>query len=1020
VVKRLPLVLVLLGACAPDVAQNPPPAATIVAEFDPGATTPIVPTPNDLAIDPATGKVNVPASPADTPAQKEFNAYLNALNGFPQESTAQVLVSGPLDPTTVGPPNILVIDLTVLAGQSPATAFVDGFTSAYDPVAGAIDIQPPPGGWLRKHRYAVQLTSGLKGAQGEAVIGTPTWALVLSPFSLVKGCATNAQGQPDLTSAQCTVAVDVIPSTETDPAARLHDQTAKAIQLEQLRLAYLPVVQAIEPLERGVVPDATNTPILWTFTIVDAGEVTFDPANGIIPFPNDVLLANGKVALPNPATGAPLTSADCDQASDQATALRCGLNTLDGFSTIAPPISENGPATDAVSQGHLDAVDATTAELPAQPFGLVPLASTAPAAERTIPAYHPCLNCLSSLHADGSKQTSPQEIQWRLDAPLDEKTRYLAYITGDLKDDQGKNVIANPVFALVRSKAPISVLGKSQVNIVSDAQASQLEPLRRAMAPAFDGLEAAGVARANLVLAWAFTTQSEATVLDQLRAYPDSPALQQPPPQGLPQGAIIFADATTQYTNAAMAGGVPSIAAISKFYLGVFLTPVAITGKGGTLDPLNLNPKAEPVTFALAVPGGPMPAGGYPITIFGHGLTRDRNDFLGIANTLAAAGQATIATDVLFHGDRSSCTGVGAYLSQAFGAPLTDDAACANPTTMKCNEDPLVGRCVARDDTTRVACPGLNVAAGPDPTGNLGCKAANLGACEADGKCEGGDFLRDSGGRPSISGWNIFSLSNFFSTRDNFRQQVIDLAQLVHTLRVTGPTSLTSRIAATGGTATFDLTKIGYVGQSLGGILGTLYNAVSPDTNNVVLNVPGGDVPQIILNAPSFAQQKGFLLAGLAAQTPPIVQGTPQFDQFLATVQWIIDPADPANMGYRLTHPVAVGGVMAPNASRNAFIQFIEGDETVPNISNFALLAAADRPLSMVPPSFGCVAPLRCYEFTQAIDGFDMTSVPTSARHGFLLQPPALPMQAPTMQALLLTAKAQTQVATFLATGNFQ
>ena len=58
--------------------------------------------------------------------------------------------------------------------------------------------------------------------------------------------------------------------------------------------------------------------------------------------------------------------------------------------------------------------------------------------------------------------------------------------------------------------------GKSTVSILSDAQATQLEPLRAALAPAFDALEQAGVPRSSLALAFPFTTQSEATLLDQL------------------------------------------------------------------------------------------------------------------------------------------------------------------------------------------------------------------------------------------------------------------------------------------------------------------------------------------------------------------------------------------------------------------------------------------------------------------------------------------------------------------------
>jgi len=989
-VKRFVPFLLLVGACAPDIKQNPPPAATIVVEFDPAAAPPVVPLPNDLAL--TNGKIVAPSPAGASDAQKEFNeSYLGTLSGFPFESTAQVFLSGPPDPATVVPQNFLVLDVT--AGM-PVSRLPP---PVFDPSANAIDLAPPPGGWTRAHQYAVAVIAGagrLTGPGGEPVIGSPTWLLVSSPNPLVS-CQREVAGLPDLASS-CTPAVDVIPSTQTDPAARLQDQTQKAIQLEEIRRGYAPLLAKVVALEQ--LPSARSIPILWTFTIVDAGEVTFDPASGVIPFPNDVLRAGGKVALPNPTTLKPLTAADCAAAADTTTQLTCGLNTLDGFSTIAPPISENGATTDAVAQAHIDPM---ASSLTTTAIGLIKLTSSAPTAEQTAPAYRPCINCLSSPQADGAPQISPQQLQWQLSAPLDERTTYLAFVTSDLKDDAGKSIAANPVFALVRSKSPIAVDGKSQVNILTDAQATQLEPLRAALKPALDGLEAQGVPRANLVLAWAFTTQTEATALDQLYAYGSSGVLPTPA-----QGVLVFADATAQYTAAAGATSpaIP-IGAVGAFYVGVFETPVAVTGPGGTLDVLH--PQPEPVTFALAVPAAAPPAGGYPITIFGHGFTRDHNDFLSIANSLATAGQATIATDVLFHGERSSCTGFGA----AQAVQVSDDVACADLPTMKCNEDPLVGRCVARDPSTRIMCPGLGDAAGPDPTGNLGCLAAKMGACASDGKCEGGDFKRDAGGRPVISGWNIFSLSNFFATRDNFRQQVIDLAQLVHMLRGTGPASLSNRIAAAGGMATFDLTNIGYVGQSLSGILGTLFNAVSPDTKNVVLNVPGGDLPQIILNAPSFAAQKAALLGGLAAQG--ILPGTPAFDQFIGTAQWILDPADPSNMGWRVTHPVTVaGGVTAPSANRKAFIQFIEDDQTIPNLASLALVSAANRSFTNTPPGFGCLPPLFCYEFTDAADQFDMTSVPPAGRHGFLLKPAAA-----TTQSVALTIKAQTQAATFLATG---
>lgn len=933
-----------------------------MVRFDPGAAVPVVPLPNDLAKDRKTGKLVVPSSPDDTAAQKEFNEqYLTGLDGFPFESTASVLLSGAVKADTVTSKTVLVLDIT---GRAPAP--VDAPPS-YDPDKLAIRVAPPKGGWLRAHRYAVAViggAAGIKGKGGEDVVGSATWALVSGSFPLVECTA------PD----KCRPAVDIIPSDKKDPHEKFADQTEKAKTLDELRKGYAPLLDGIaaKGIPRG------DIAVLWTFSIFDAGEVTIDPANNVIPFPNDAVRPNGKVTLPNPKTGKPLTPADCKTADAQIQ-LACGLNTLDGFSTIAPPISENSDTLGALEQASIDPKTLDTKSV-----GLVPAKSEAPMAEQTAPKFTPCLNCLSSKDEGGAPQTTPQQLQWRLSAPLDERTTYLAYVTNAVKDDKGKPVVANPVFALVRSSAPLVVDGKSAVNIISDDQAKQLEPLRAALAPALDALAVVGVQRSSLALAFPFTTQSEASILDQLHALPAKIP-------GLPAGPTFVVDATAQLTAAAGAAGIP-IDGIAKLYVGAFLTPVAVTGPSGTLDPMN--PQIRRVDFSMAIPKAPAGAGGYPTTIFGHGFTRSRSDFLAIANSLAKAGQVTIASDVLFHGERTSCTGSKVATKQS-----SDDAACKDPTTQMCNGDPIVGLCVARDTATRNAC-------APGPGGDTFCASVGQGRCALDLKCQAGDLARDATGKPVISGWNIFSLTNFFATRDNLRQQVIDLAQLVRVIKSPGATGLGGQA----GGIVLDGAKLGYVGQSLGGILGTLFNSVSPDTNNVVLNVPGGALPQIILTAPSFTEQRAALFGALAQQG--IKAGTPAFDQFVGIIQWILDPADPANMGYRLTHPVDVaGGAKAPNASRKAFIQFIEGDETVPNVSNLALVVGANRTFSPTPPSFGCVAPLFCYEFTEMGDGFDGTTAPTSSRHGFLLSPPA------GTGGLALTVKAQTQAAMFLATG---
>ncbi len=758
----------------------------------------------------------------------------------------------------------------------------------------------------------------------------------------------------------------------SDPAGRLADQTAKAIQLEQLRRQYAPLLDAVAA--GGVPRDAIV--LAWTFTILDAGEATFDPANSIIPFPNDVLRASGKVNLPNPRTMQPLSPSDCAAPTDPLVQITCGLDTLDGFSTLAPPISENSDALGAAMQATLDptSVKPTT-------VGLAPVASQAPQAERTTPEFTPCLNCVSSTDSGGNPQTSPQQLQWKLDAPLDEQTSYLAWVTSGVVDTQGKALVANPIFAMLRLTNPLFDGTHSTVTLLTDAQAQQLEPLRAAMKPALDGLAQGGVPRTSVALAFAFTTQSESTVLDQLYAYPASLGT------ALPATPLYLADATTTYQGIAAAGSIP-FSAVGKVYVGAMLTPVAVTGPGGTFDVTK--PDVVEAPFVLYLPASAAPTSGYPVAIFGHGFTRTRNDSIAVANSLAAAGQATLAMDELFHGERSSCTG-----SKSATQQTTDDASCANPATQKCNEDPVIGRCVARNAASRAAC-----GASPgDPTGDLACQAIGQGRCvTADNACEGGDFLRDASGAPVISGWNILDLANFFASRDHLRQQVIDLSQLERVVVGQGTGSL-----ATLAGATFDANKLGFVGQNLGSMTGALETAVSPRVSPVALNTVGGALVSIVLTAPAFAAQKASLLGELALLG--LNPGTPAFDQILGIAQWILDPADPANVAYRLAHASA-------NPARKTFVQFIEGDVVIPNLSSLAVVAAANRSFVPTPPSYGCAPPLYCYEFTQAGDSFDATTATPATRDSFLLAPPS------GSAGLALTGKAQLQVATFLATGS--
>ncbi|HVG57876.1 MAG TPA: hypothetical protein VNA24_04930 [Hyalangium sp.] len=938
--KKLLLVGVLTlsaASCAPEIAQDPAPDY-VIADFNPAASPAVVPTPNDLAIDPATGLVNAPIDPNAPAAQQEFTKdYLNTLNGFPTSVTASTKVPD-LDKNSVSASSVRFIDL--LQGTPIATPPVTP-TIAYDEDTDQIVIAPPPTGWPKGGRYAVALVggdNGLKGTGGRKVVGSSVWALASLEQPLVT-CE-------DLTAPDCKASTDLIPSTKEDPVERMADQTASALRLEQLRRAYKPLLDAVAA--QGV--NRQDIVLLWTFRIMNMPEATFDPAGSVIPFPNDLLLVRNtdgttRVNLPIPAN-----------ASETQRQLFQGLNTLDGFSTTSAIVSENSDGRGAIDTGSkLDPGSLTegTKFIKLTPGG-------------TAPNVTVCLNCASSNPA----ANSPQQLQFVPQLPLDEKSQYAAVMTTDLKDERGRKVAPSGAFALMRLSNPLAVNGKSQVSGVSDAQAAALEPIRAGFKTLFDGLTQAGLPRSKLALAWAFTTQSTVSIQRQLHALPEM----QYGPAGLPNAPLYLHDTASEQTPP------PNV---SKLFKGSIVVPFVLTGTGGTLNPAA--PKFEQAPFLLAIPTGDMPAEGYPVTIFSHGLRSHKGTALAIISALAGGGQAVVAIDTVFHGERSTCAGITAAAGIADGTTSgIDEPNKACNTNSTCDVDPThltYGRCLPETPTS---C---------NPLTEASVTTCHPGRCiptnpsnPQEGVCDT-PFRVDGQGRPFISGWNMLNLTNLFATRDNFRQHTIEHAQLERVLAADGIDAKLTE--ANGGVSLkIDGSKINYIGQSLGGILGPVYTAASPRIQNAVFNVPAGNLSGILLTSSAFEDaREGFLLA-LSAQG--INQGTPAFDQFIGLSKMILDPADPINYVY------AVENGPASPANREAFIQYIQDDLVAPNPLTEALIAAANNRAQDKKD-------VATFKFTD-----EQGPVPAAKRHGFLLD---------FSGNAAATTEAQTQAVQFINTG---
>ena len=355
------------------------------------------------------------------------------------------------------------------------------------------------------------------------------------------------------------------------------------------------------------------------------------------------------------------------------------------------------------------------------------------------------------------------------------------------------------------------------------------------------------------------------------------------------------------------------------------------------------------IPFLMTLPTPALaPTGGAPVVIVQHGLSRWRGDALAIAGTLASKGLAMIAIDAIYHGGRVVCL---------------SSADCATGVT--CTQPPPVN--------------------GQPQAGT--CAGAYLPAPGATGLPGSPDLLPD----PSLPNRDFTNLQNPFAQRDNYRQHTLDLFQLVRVIRDATPAGLSAQIAANGTLAPINSAKIGYLGQSLGAILGANFLALSPSVNLGVLNVGGGNLVDI------FTDPGSILSAGIAPQLG-VTPGTPAYFSLLENFRWIIDPADPINLARYVRNPDAAR--MPTRTAARVILQEAGMDKVIGNPFTLAL----GRELGL---------PVDAMQHLQGLDqegGATPTNVSTffpTADHGAIFN----------FTNMALTLQIQNQAATYLATG---
>ena len=346
----------------------------------------------------------------------------------------------------------------------------------------------------------------------------------------------------------------------------------------------------------------------------------FDPANGELPFPNSLLFtgtADGTLNIP----------LDEGVAEDDFGQPTVALNTLDGFSVTEPITSAFG-----------NTLNADTAVLGESVF-IFEVTTNAAGLVTAVNAELGPTDVFTTVVGGNTVAIVPL-------VPLQESTDYMMIVTNGLAGANGLPASPSVTFQLVAGAVELTgdVLGA-------------LEPLRIAVNAMLDAAEGQGVDRASVVQAWTTKTQSI------------TPVMQEVANASLSGGAITIAPTglTTNNINEALPG-------IADVFIGTLDIPYYRTppanpndvvgissfwrGQGGSfLTRFNTIPVAtsvQTIPVLMTVPnassGQPIPAAGWPVAIFVHGITNDRTNALAFADSMAQAGFAVVAIDQAMHG----------------------------------------------------------------------------------------------------------------------------------------------------------------------------------------------------------------------------------------------------------------------------------------------------------------------------------------------------------------------------------
>lgn len=438
--------------------------------------------------------------------------------------------------------------------------------------------------------------------------------------------------------------------------------------------------------------------------------------------------------------------------------------------------------------------------------------------------------------------------------PLKEYTSYMAVLTNGIRDTKGNDATPDRSYNFGKTSVPwVDSSGNSTNPLFSNADAARLELIRQVVQSMELNASTVGIDPHDIIISWTAQTQSITRTPKTLRAFAQ-PAPTQIVPTGMNTSNVNpgwpgIADIHMGVITLPYYLDVPTddnpAAQLSTFFQaapGAYVPPFDQFGLDPTSTnitvanpiPVKKNDQTVPilVTVPNAASGHTKPADGWPVVIWGHGITRNRTDALTVADTLASQGYATVAIDHPLHG-----VSPDAVPSQApFWIENTPFAPIANERTF--DSDFL------NNETLTFGPDGLI-----DPSGFISIPA---------------------------------TMGHLLMGRDTFRQGVVDLSVVA--------VSISSMDIDLDGQADLDASNMAYAGESWGAMYGMDFVAIEPLITRAVLFWPGGGIPYFAAVSPRYSP----IINGVLAQAG-IEPGTEDYNTFLIAWQTVFDPIDPLN-----------------------------------------------------------------------------------------------------------------------------